>query len=102
MSSSPESCANPKFMLFLKDLTVKMKDLINLSLKWTFSLEPLKKFPIYDRLKYLDIMLGGNEHHLFNNPREPEGLATINRHVDYQRLREQDDALHNGLEGRSV
>ena len=47
-------------------------------------------------------MLGGNEYHGFDKPREAIRLVKCreSRHVDYERLRDKDDAIHNGFEGK--
>jgi len=47
-------------------------------------------------------MLGGNKHRSYDNPRETRRFGNCRKsiHVDYERFRYKDDAIHNGFEGR--
>jgi len=92
---------NAKIMLFLKDLTVTMKDLIYLSLNLTT--RAFEKSPIYDRFKPSNLLLGKNEHHTADKPREARRFDNYweSTHVDYERVRDKADAIHNWFKGRS-
>jgi len=62
-----------------------------------------EKSPIYNQLKSADLLLGRNEHHMVDKPRETRRFGNYrdSRHLDYETVRNKDDAIHNWFEGIS-
>ena len=56
-----------------------------------------EKSPIYDRLKLSDLLLGRNEYHTVDKPREARRFVYYweSTNVDYKRVRAKDHAIHN-------
>jgi len=102
MSSSPKQPYQSQIHALSKRLDRHDERFDQLESKLDLLTQAFEKSPIYDQLKYSNLLLGRNEHHTVDKPSKARRFGNYREstHVDYERIRDKGDAIHNLFKGR--